>query len=101
VYGDEQPLALFIRSIVGLDRSAAKHALANFLDENRYNSRQIRFAEMIIERLTQLGVMDPGLLYEPPFTSVHHEGLDGLFPEAAADQLVQVIENINRNAQAA
>ena len=101
VYGDEQPLAVFIRSLVGLDRNAAKEALGQFLDTNRYSSAQIRFVEMIIERLTQHGVMDPGLLYEPPFTSVHYEGLDGVFPGAGADALVDAIRVINRNAQAA
>ena len=36
-----------------------------------------RFVEMIIDRLTQGGVMEPGQLYEPPFTGLHYQGLDG------------------------
>lgn len=29
---------------------------------------------MIIDRLTQGGVMEPGQLYEPPFTGLHYQG---------------------------
>jgi type I restriction enzyme R subunit len=97
-YGTERPLTLFIRSLVGLDRGAAKEAFGKFLDETRYSSRQIRFVEMIIDRLSQAGVIDPGQLYEPPFTGVHHEGLDGVFPDSDADAIVSTIEEINRQA---
>src|SRR5690606_39437424 len=63
-YGSERPLTVFIRSLVGLDRNAAKEAFAAFLDENRYSAQQIRFVEMIIDRLSHSGVIDPGQLYE-------------------------------------
>jgi hypothetical protein len=39
-----------MRSLVGLDRNAAKEAFGQFLDENRYTSQQIRFVEMVIDR---------------------------------------------------
>src|SRR5438874_8328883 len=38
-----------------------------------------RFVEMIIEQLTALGMIEPGALYEAPFTSLHAGGPDGLF----------------------
>ena len=101
VFGDTQSLGVFIRSLVGLDRNAAKEAFAQFLDETRYNSTQIRFVDMIIERLTQQGVMDPGLLYEPPFTTIHYEGLDGVFPGGSADELISLIATVNANAAVA
>jgi type I restriction enzyme R subunit len=99
-FGCDRPLTLFIRSLVGLDRNAAKDAFGQFLDGNRYTSQQIRFVEMIIERLTQGGVMQPGQLYEPPFTGLHYQGLDGAFGDADADAIVGVIEEINRRAAA-
>ncbi|MCK9777271.1 type I restriction-modification enzyme R subunit C-terminal domain-containing protein [Pseudomonas syringae] len=91
---------LLIRSLVGLDRNAAKEAFGQFLDENRYSSRQIRFIEMIIERLTRQGVMEAGQLYEPPFTALHHEGLDGAFGDADANAIISVIASIKRSAAA-
>ena len=97
-FGTEQPLTVFIRSLVGLDRTAAKEAFGKFLDEGLYSSRQIRFVEMIIDHLTHAGTMDPGLLYEPPFTSAHHDGLDGIFPDTSGDEILAVVRDINNSA---
>lgn len=99
-YGDERPLSVFIRSLVGLDRNAAKEAFAQFLDANRYSAQQIRFVEMIIDRLAHGGVIDPGQLYEPPFTALHYEGVDGAFGDADAEAIFQVVAEINRRAAA-
>ncbi len=99
-FGADQPLTLFIRSLVGLDRNAAKEAFGRFLDDTRYSSQQIRFIDMIVDRLTQQGVMDPGLLYEPPFTGLHYEGVDGLFGEGDAGQIISTIALINERAAA-
>jgi len=97
-FGHDRPLTVFIRSLVGLDRGAAKEAFGQFLDSNLYNSQQIRFVEMIIERLTQTGVMDPGQLYEPPFTGLHHQGLDGAFGDTDAERILSILDGINRRA---
>jgi type I restriction enzyme R subunit len=99
-FGADVPLPAFIRSLVGLDRNAAKDAFGRFLDGARYSSQQIRFVEMIIERLTHRGLMDPGQLYEPPFTGVHHEGLDGAFHDTDAESIVEIINEINERAAA-
>lgn len=101
VFGADRPLSVFIRSLVGLDRNAAKEVFGQFLDAGRYSSRQIRFIEMIIDRLTQNGMMNPGLLHEPPFTALHHEGLDGAFGDSDAEAIVDTIRTVNRNAEAA
>ena len=58
----------FIRSLVGLDRAAAQAAFARFLEGTAYTASQIRFVQLIIEHLTRNGIMDPGKLYEQPFT---------------------------------
>jgi len=55
---------------------------------------------MIIERLTKHGTIEPGQLYEPPFTALHHEGLDGTFGDSDADGIVEVITKINQIAAA-
>ncbi|KGM57049.1 restriction endonuclease subunit R [Lysobacter arseniciresistens ZS79] len=99
-YGSERPLTVFIRSLVGLDRNAAKEAFAQFLDENRYSAAQIRFVEMVIDHLTRSGVMDPGLLYEPPFTAIHYEGVEGAFGDADADAIFRIVAEINERAAA-
>ena len=99
-FGKELPLTLLIRSLVGMDRTAAKEAFGRFLVENRYSSPQIRFVEMIIERLRRNGVVEPGQLYEPPFTGIHYEGLDGAFGDADAQAIVEIVEEIHLRAAA-
>ncbi len=95
VYGKDLSLKLFIRKLVGLDRNAAKFAFAQYLEGSSFNANQIRFVENIIDYLTQNGVMDTGLLYEPPFTDLHHQGLDGLFENDDANQIVSLVTSFN------
>lgn len=40
--------------------------------------------------------MDPGLLYEPPFTDLHHQGLDGVFEDDDAERIVAIIGSFNK-----
>ena len=98
-FGD-RPLGELIRRIVGLDRKAAKAAFAEFLSNGALKADQIRFIDQIIEHLTRNGVMDLEKLYEPPFTDIHYEGIDGVLPEYA-DKVVSIIRQVNKNADAA
>lgn len=72
-------LAHFVRSIVGMDRSASQAAFSQFLGDESLTSAQIRFIEMIIEQLTSRGVMEASALYEAPFSDLHAGGPDELF----------------------
>lgn len=60
-------LGLFVRSLVGLDRSAVKAAFSDFLDGRPATANQIEFINMIVDHLTEQGWMDPALLYASPF----------------------------------
>lgn len=57
------------------------------------------FVELIIDHLTQRGVMDAGALYEEPFTGIDYEGLDGVIPSAVVDEIVSIIGLINADAE--
>lgn len=61
---------------------------------------QIEFIDMVIEHLTDQGMMDPELLYEPPFTGVAPTGPEHLFDEAKVVRLVSKIREINESAVA-
>ena len=62
-----------------MDRAAAQAAFARFLSDRSLTAPQIRFVEMVIDQLTARGVMEPGALYEPPFSDLHAGGPDALF----------------------
>ncbi len=97
-FGPQRGLGEFIRGIVGLDRAAAQGAFAEFLDGSRFAAEQIRFVQHIIEHLTRNGVMDPGLMYEPPYTDANPNGLDGVFGDEQAGRIVRLIQQVNENA---
>jgi type I restriction enzyme R subunit len=97
-YGEMQTLGSFIRRLVGLDRSAAKEEFADYLEGKELSADQVLFINEIIDHLTQNGMMKPGRLYERPFTDLHSEGLDGLFRDEEADEIVRILRSINRNA---
>jgi type I restriction enzyme R subunit len=94
-------LGLFVRSLIGLDRAAAKQEFQQFLNDKVYSGNQIHFVNMIIDHLTQNGVMDVSLLYESPFTDVAAAGPEGLFRADEIDLLVAKINFVRETASVA
>ncbi|MBC7918809.1 MAG: DEAD/DEAH box helicase family protein [Rhodoferax sp.] len=94
-------LGLFVRSLVGLDREAAAQALNGFVSGKMLTANQLEFVNLIVTHLTERGVMDAALLYEPPFTNFAPQGPDALFTSAQVDELFGVLENIKATALAA
>jgi type I restriction enzyme, R subunit len=84
----------FVRSLVGLDRQAAKEALAAFLNGKSLGANQIEFVNLIVDHLTEHGVMEAAMLYESPFTDLTPRGPDGLFSSAQVDELLGMIEQV-------
>ena len=76
---DAPSLAHFVRSMVGMDRTAAQEVFSEYLSIRSLTTPQIRFIEMVIDQLTARGVMEPSALYEAPFSSVHAGGPEALF----------------------
>lgn len=91
-------LGLFIRGLVGLDRAAATEAFADYLDEGRATADQIRFINLIIDELTSNGIVEPGRLYESPYTDHAPTGPDFVFPEADVDVLVDILNGVKSHA---
>ena len=97
---ESQGLGLFVRSLVGLDRQAAKEALAGFLDGKVLSANQIEFVNLIVNHLTEHGVMDAAMLYQSPFTDLTPRGPDGIFSSQQIDELVVAIDQVRRSATA-
>ena len=90
----------FVRSLVGLDRRAVQDAFEEFLADGTASADQIEFVRLVVDHLTEKGAMEPGLLYESPFTDIAPQGPDQVFDEPRVERLFRVIEEINRSAVA-
>lgn len=96
-YGS-QPFGKFIRSIVGLDITAAKDAFSTFINSPALNVKQIRFVDTIIQYLTINGTIDANALFEPPFTEISSNGLIDVFNNEQSAEIVNMVAQINKNA---
>ncbi len=94
-------LGLFVRSLIGLDREAAKEAMAGFLRDKTLGANQIEFINLIVEHLTEHGVMEAARLYETPFTDLTPRGPEGLFDSAQVDELIEILDGVRATAIAA
>jgi type I restriction enzyme R subunit len=96
-------LVHFVRSLVGLDRTAAQAAFSQFLNDRSLTAPQIRFIELIIDQLTARGVMDASALYEPPFSHLHAGGPDALFTgkEKIIEAVFKTLESLEPQVQSA
>ena len=93
-------LGLFIRSLVGLDHEAAMEAFSEFLVGSTATPNQIEFINLIVQELTQNGVMEPSRLFQSPFTDLNAQGPLGIFPPAQVSQLVDILKEIRVRAAA-
>jgi type I restriction enzyme R subunit len=95
----EHGLGLFLRSLVGLDRAAAKRAFDSFIAERQLNGSQLDFINLVIDHLTQCGWMRPEQLYSSPFTDDFSGGPNSVFAEHQAVQaLISTLSAVERNA---
>lgn len=100
-YG-EKPLGTFIRSITGLNEESVNEAFSEFLQTGNLRADQITFVRTIMSYLTKNGTIDKQMLFEPPFTDLHDQGLTGVFDnDADVIKIVKIIDIINGNATVA
>ena len=91
-------LGIFIRSLVGLDRETATQAFSEFVTGTTATPNQIEFIDLIVQYLTENGVMDAARLYESPFTDISQQGPEAVFPSAKVEAIVRVLEEIRQRA---
>ena len=93
-------LGIFIRSLVGLERETVMQAFSEFLSGGSATANQIEFINLIVQELTQNGVMEPDRLFQSPFTDLNAQGPMGVFPPARVTQIIEVLDGIRERAVA-
>jgi type I restriction enzyme R subunit len=74
--------------------------LASFLAGRNLSANQIEFVDLIINELTECGVVTIASLYDSPYTDVSPRGPDGLFRSEEIDQLAGILNDIRERAAA-
>jgi type I restriction enzyme R subunit len=98
---DAQGLGLLVRSLVGMDRAAAKEALAHFTNGKTLTANQLEFVNLIVDHLTEHGMVEAARLYESPFTDLTPHGPDALFEANELDELMRTLQAVRAMAVAA
>jgi type I restriction enzyme R subunit len=91
-------LGIFIRSLVGLDTETARQAFSQFITGTTATASQIEFIDLVVQYLTENGVMEPARLYESPFIDINDKGPEAIFLPAKVTEMVRVLEEIRERA---
>ena len=91
-------LGLFVRSLVDLDRAAAKALFNDFLSGGTASANQIEFLNLVVEHLTDQGLMEASRLYESPFTDVSPAGPESLFSDDQLGRIVATLRDVKARA---
>ena len=86
-------LHLTVREIIGLDAQAIEEHFKSFLHAHpSLTAQQVRFMNLLKNYIAQHGSIVIEKLYDAPFSSISHEGIDGVFAPADVTTLVAVLK---------
>ena len=86
-----------IREIIGMDAYAVQTRFTEFVQaHSNMASHQIKFLDLLQNHIAKYGSIKTDDLYEPPFTTLHSDSLDGLFDESLADELFAIIGSFQK-----
>lgn len=84
-----------IRSIVGMDELTVRLAFEQFRNgHSNLKANQLQFLSLVEQEIIKSGGLDIAQLYQQPFTSIHTLGLEGVFKDRQADELVALIDEL-------
>ncbi len=85
-------LHVTVREIIGLDAQAIEEHFKAFLHAHpQLGAQQVRFMNLLKNYIAQHGSIVIEKLYESPFDSISHEGIDGVFAPDDVGELVTVL----------
>lgn len=84
-----------IRSIVGMDELTVRVAFERFRHTHSdLKANQLQFLSLVEQEIIKSGGLEVARLYEQPFTNIHTLGLEGVFKQQEADELVALIDEL-------
>ena len=96
-YPQAAGLELAIRSVVGMDAAAVHKRFETFVQQHpNLASHQIKFLDLLQNQIARAGSIEIEQLYEPPFSTLHNEGPDGLFASEVVDELLEIVDSFQK-----
>ncbi|RMM55471.1 type I restriction enzyme, R subunit [Pseudomonas syringae] len=88
-----EQLHLTVREIIGLDTQAIEEHFKSFLHGHpSLTAQQVSFMNLLKNYIAQHGSILLETLYDKPFSSISHKGIDGVFTPADVGDLVAVLK---------
>ncbi|XXT15242.1 DEAD/DEAH box helicase family protein [Sorangium sp. So ce429] len=86
-----------IRRIVGMDAIAADAAFSAFVHAHpELNAQQIHFLGMLKQYIAMYGFIVIDRLYDKPFTNVHADSIEGVFPDGThVDEILDILSRFS------
>ncbi len=83
-----------LRTIIGLDKDSIEQKFNEFVQEYHINlnANQLRFIALLKKEISRTGQISIRRLYEQPFSSLHQDGVDGLFKDKDARLIADFIQ---------
>jgi type I restriction enzyme R subunit len=93
-YDTATPLDYIIRTIIGVDAEAIKLRFEQFVQRYpQISANQVLFMRLLQNHVAKHGSIEMDRLYEPPFTAINSNGLDGVFTdEQQISELLKIIK---------
>ena len=88
-----------IRKVIGLDMEYVNEHFTTFVQNHpELKPDQIKFIGLLKNHICRYGGIKKERLYDAPFTTIHSDGVAGVFQEQQMDELFEIIETINQPA---
>ncbi len=96
------PLDFIIRTIVGMEPEIVQERFGEFARKHPgLTARQTQFLSFLQNHINRYGTITVERLYEPPFTTLASNGLDGVFEdENQIDELIALIRSFQPHQEA-
>lgn len=87
-----EQLHITVRQLIGMDPQAVELHFQNFLHAHpNLTAQQVRFMNLLKNYIALHGTITVEKLYDSPFDSISHEGIDGVFQESDVSDLVSLL----------
>ncbi len=85
-------LHLAIQALVGLESEEVEAHFTDFVQNHpQLNALQVKFLGLLKSYISEHGFITVATLYQPPFSHLHQDGVDGVFGDEIAGDLVSTI----------